>query len=196
MLLYQCLILGAPTPTQIAMFSSTLDECLGLFGLERGRDYTITRGIQAHFSDVTATVAVFFGAVGSTYPEAPKITRLGVPVVPVVSAAAQVAAELPLDLRNINALISDPADVALRRVVGAALQQERLVAHQAGVLGRGAVRGEPVISDVVEGGPPGGRQHGRPGRVVHPQEGRGEPESPGDALDGVGGRQVVIKCRA
>ena len=104
------------------MFSSTLDECLGLFGLERGRDYTITRGIQAHFSDVTATVAVFFGAVGSTYPEAPKITRLGVPVVPVVSAAAQVAAELPLDLRNINALISDPADVALRRVVGAALQ--------------------------------------------------------------------------
>lgn len=120
--LYQCLILGAPTPAQIGVFSSTLDECLGQFGLKRGCDYTITCGIQANFCDVTATVAVFFGAVGSTYPEAPIIMRLGVPVVPVVSTAAQVAAELPLDLRNINALISDPADVGLRRVVGAALQ--------------------------------------------------------------------------
>ncbi len=48
--------------------------------------------------------------------------RLGVPVVPVVSSAAQVAAELPPELSNINALISDPADTALRRVVSAALQ--------------------------------------------------------------------------
>lgn len=120
--LYQCLILGAPTPAQIANFSSTLDECLGLFGLQRGRDYTIDHGIQAHFSDVTASVAVFFGAVGSMYPEAPTMRRLGVPVVPVVSTAAQVAAELPPDLRNINALISDSADTELRRVVGAALQ--------------------------------------------------------------------------
>lgn len=120
--LYQVLILGAPTPAQIAMFSSTLGECFGLFGLELGRDYTIDHGIPADFSDVTATVAVFFGAVGSAYPEAPKMTRLGVPVVPVVSAAEQVAVELPPDLRAINALISDPADTALRRVVGAALQ--------------------------------------------------------------------------
>lgn len=120
--LYQCLILGAPTLAQIATLSSTFDECLGLFGLQRERDYTIDHGIQAHFSDVTASVAVFFGAAGSTYPEAPKMTRLGVPVVPVVSTVAQVAAELPPDLRNINALISDPADTALRRVVSAALQ--------------------------------------------------------------------------
>lgn len=120
--LYQCLILGAPTAAQIATFSSTLDECLGLFGLERGRDYTIDHGIQAHFSNVTASVAIFFGAVGSAYPEAPTMTRLGIPVVPLVSTAARVAAELPPDLRKINALISDPADTALRRVVGAALQ--------------------------------------------------------------------------
>lgn len=120
--LYQCLILGAPTPTQIEAFSATFDECLGLFGLQQGRDYTIDQGIQAHFSDVTATVAVFFGADGSAYPEASAIARLGVPVVPVVSMATQVAAELPPDLRNINALISEPADTSLRRVVGAALQ--------------------------------------------------------------------------
>lgn len=120
--LYQCLILGAPTPAQIETFSATFDECLGLFGLQRGRDYTIDQGIGAHFSDVTATVGVFFGAVGSTYPEAPTMTRLGTPVVPVVSVAAQVAAELPPDLRNINALISDPTDTSLRRVVSAALQ--------------------------------------------------------------------------
>lgn len=120
--LYQCLILGAPTLAQTEAFSATFDECLGLFGLQRGRDYTIDQGIQAHFSEVAATVAVFFGAVGSEYPEAPAITRLGTPVVPVVSMAAQVAAELPPALRNINALISEPTDTSLRRVVGAALQ--------------------------------------------------------------------------
>lgn len=120
--LYQCLILGAPTAAQIATFSSTLDEALALFGLARGRDYTIDQGIQAHFSNVTASVAIFFGAADSAYPEAPTMTRLGIPVVPLVSEAARVAAELPPDLRKINALISDPADTALRRVVGAALQ--------------------------------------------------------------------------
>lgn len=119
---YQCLILGAPTPEQSAEFSTTFDECLGLFGLQRGRDYTVDRGIQPHFSDVTATVAVYFGGVGSTYPEAHLMARLGVPVVPVVSAAAKVSAELPQELRNINALISLPADTAQRRVVGVALQ--------------------------------------------------------------------------
>lgn len=58
--------------------------------------------------------------------------RLGMPVVPVVSTAAEVAAELPLDLRNINALISNPADVGLRRVVGAALQRLGMLAQVAG----------------------------------------------------------------
>lgn len=120
--LYQCLLLGAPTPAQVTTFSSTFDDCLLLFGLQRGLDYTIDKGLQPHFCNVTATVAVFFGAVGSTYPEAPTMTRLGVPVVPVVSNATQVAAELPADLRNINALIADPADIGLRRVVSAALQ--------------------------------------------------------------------------
>lgn len=122
MALYQCLLLGTPTPEQAASLSATFDECLGLFGLHLGHDYTIDRGIQAHFSEVTATVAVFFGADGAEYPEAAVLTRLGVPVVPVVSAAARVNIELPASLRNINALISDPADVSLRRIASAALQ--------------------------------------------------------------------------
>lgn len=122
MQLYQCLILGAPTPTQVSAVTATLDECLGLFGLIRGRDYTVDCGVPAHFSELTASVAVFFGSSGSTYPEARTMTRLGIPVVPVVSAASQVAAELPRELRNINALINDSADTAMRRVVGAALQ--------------------------------------------------------------------------
>lgn len=122
MSLYQCLLLGAPTPEQAASFSATFDECLDLFGLQPDRDYTVDYGIQAHFSEVTATVAVFFGAEGADYPEADVLTRLGVPVVPVVSSAARVGAELPASLRNINALISDPADTALRRVASAALQ--------------------------------------------------------------------------
>ena len=122
MALYQCLLLGAPTPEQAASFTATFDECLGLFGLQAGRDYTVDRGIPVGFSEVTATVAVFFGAQGAEYPEAAVLTRLGVPVVPVVSAAAQVGVELPASLRNINALISNPADTALRRLVSAALQ--------------------------------------------------------------------------
>lgn len=122
MALYQCLLLGAPSADQTAAFVATFDECLALFGLQRGRDYTVDRGITADFSDTTATVAVFFGAEDAEYPEAARLTKLGVPVVPVVSAAARVSAELPAELRNINAMFHDAADTHLRRVVTAALQ--------------------------------------------------------------------------
>lgn len=122
MALYQCLLLGSPTDSQTSAFSATFDECLGLFGLLRDRDYTIDCGIAADFSDTTATVAVFFGADGADYPEAARLTKLGVPVVPIVSAAARVGAELPAELRSINAMFHDPIDAGLRRVVTAALQ--------------------------------------------------------------------------
>lgn len=122
MALYQCLLLGSPTDTQTHAFLATFDECLSLFGLMRDRDYTIGRDIAANFSDTTATVAVFFGADGAEYPEADRLTKLGVPVVPVVSAATRVSAELPAELRSINAMFHDPADVGLRRLVTAALQ--------------------------------------------------------------------------
>lgn len=122
MALYQCLLLGSPTEPQTSAFSATFAECLDLFGLERDRDYTIDQGITDDFSDTTATVAVFFGADGAAYPEAARLTKLGVPVVPVVSAAARVSAELPAELRSINAMFHDPADADLRRVVTATLQ--------------------------------------------------------------------------
>ncbi|MCA6218558.1 toll/interleukin-1 receptor domain-containing protein [Ideonella sp. B7] len=122
MALYQCLLLGAPSTDQTAAFVATFDECLALFGLQRGRDYTVDRGITDDFSDTTATVAVFFGAEGAVYPEAARLTKLGVPVVPMVSAAARVSAELPAELRSINAMFHDAADTHLRRVVTAALQ--------------------------------------------------------------------------
>ncbi|HNQ03782.1 MAG TPA: toll/interleukin-1 receptor domain-containing protein [Thiobacillaceae bacterium] len=122
MALYQCLLLGAPTSEQVTLFSTTFNECLGLFELKPGHDFTIDCGVQAHYSQVTATVAVFFGAEGAEFPESALLTRLGVPVVPVVSSAAHVGVELPPSLRNINALIADPADTMLRRVASAALQ--------------------------------------------------------------------------
>lgn len=122
MALYQCLLLGAPTQEQVVAISTTFNECLGDFNLQPDRDYTIDRGIEAHFSAVTPTVAIFFGAEGAEYPEAAVLARLGVPVVPVVSAAARVSTELPTSLRNINALIADPADTQLRRLASAALQ--------------------------------------------------------------------------
>lgn len=122
MALYQCLLLGAPTDVQATAFTTTFDDCLGLFGLQTGRDYTVERGITADFSDTTATVAVFFGADNAEYPEAARLTKLGVPIVPVVSAATRVSAELPAALRSINAMFHDAADTGLRRVVTAALQ--------------------------------------------------------------------------
>ncbi len=122
MALYQCLLLGAPSEDQAAAFTATFDECLGQFGLQRGRDYSVSGGITVDFSDTTATVAVFFGADGAEYPEAAQLIRLGVPVVPIVNSAARVNAELPVALRNINAMFHDAADTHMRRVVTAALQ--------------------------------------------------------------------------
>ena len=122
MTLYQCLLLGSPTDSQVAAFSSTFQRCLSLFGLQSGRDYTIERGIFADFSDTTATVAVFFGADGATCPDAPRLSKLGVPVVPLVSSVTSVAVELPAELRSINAMVHDGADADLQRLVSAALQ--------------------------------------------------------------------------
>lgn len=121
-MLYQCLLLGAPTGQQKESFSRTFSECLSHFGLKLGHDYTLDEGIQSHFSEVTATVAVFFGADGVENPDAAALSRLGVPVVPLVSAATRVELELPQSLRSINALILDPADTNLRQAVSAALQ--------------------------------------------------------------------------
>lgn len=122
MALYQCLLLGAPTDAQLTAFSTTFDACLSLFGLQCGRDYTIQRGITADFSNTTATVAVFFGAEGAAYPEAQLLTKLGVPVVPVVSSAARVRVELPDELQSTNAMFYDSVDASLQRIVTAALQ--------------------------------------------------------------------------
>lgn len=122
MALYQCLLLGQPANVQVEAFSKTFTKSLDLFGLRIGHDFTIDRGIPSHFNELTPTVVVFFGADGATYPEAIQLGRLGVPVVPVVSSALRVKNELPDTLRNINALIADPNDTELLRVVGAALQ--------------------------------------------------------------------------
>jgi hypothetical protein len=122
MTLYQCLLLGAPSNEQVAAFSHTFAECLGLFNLEQGCDYSISRGVTNTFNEATATVGVYFGCDNPQYPELQQVSKLSIPVVPVVSAAVRVKAELPEALWHINALISDPCDSSLRRVVSSALQ--------------------------------------------------------------------------
>ena len=122
MSLYQCLLLGAPTDAQAMAFTKTFDDCLSLFGLAHGRDYRVDRGITADFSDTTATVAVFYGGEGAPFQDEARVAKLGVPVVPIVSSAAQVGVELPPALRSINAMLLDPHDTDQRRVVTAALQ--------------------------------------------------------------------------
>lgn len=122
MALYQCLLLGSPTEPQINAFSETFDDCLRLFGLQRGPDYTICRSITTEFSETTATVAVFFGADDVQFPEAFRLSKLGVPIVPIVSSATRARAELPVELRSTNAMFHDASDAGLRRVVTAALQ--------------------------------------------------------------------------
>lgn len=76
MALYQCLLLGLPTDLQINAFSATFGDCLNLFSLQRGPDYTIHGSVTADFSDTTATVAVSFGADGADYPERPGYPNL------------------------------------------------------------------------------------------------------------------------
>ncbi|MPM66668.1 hypothetical protein SDC9_113578 [bioreactor metagenome] len=61
--------------------------------------------------------------------------------------------------------------------LGTAFQQQRLVAHQPGVLGGRTVRLQPVVGDVVQRGPAGQRQDGGTARVVDPQQRTGEARS-------------------
>jgi hypothetical protein len=121
-LLYQSLLLGSPSDQQVRDFSSTFSTCLEVFGLQRDRDYTISCGIPADFVDTAATVAVFFGAEGARCPEISTLLKLAVPIVPVVSCAARVSTELPPELRSINAMFLNSADVFTQRIVSAALQ--------------------------------------------------------------------------
>jgi hypothetical protein len=122
LVLYQCLLLGAPTAAQVTAVSATRKDSLDLFGLKSGADFVVDRGVQGHFDDTAATVAIVFGAEGAEYPDAALLFRLGIPVMPVVSATTRVEVELPPPLRPLQVLVSDPADLSLRRAASAALQ--------------------------------------------------------------------------
>jgi hypothetical protein len=120
--LYQCLIFGNPTDDQFSSFETSFTRPLLDFGLEQGREFVVTRGITTDFCPTAATVAIYFGGVGSTFEEHAELIRLSIPVVPLVTSVQAVSTELPECLRSINALALDHLDTDLIRPAGVALQ--------------------------------------------------------------------------
>lgn len=120
--LYQCILLGAPTPDQRAAVSESFRAAMEDFGLESETHFSIIDNTADDFAETVPAVAIFFGSVGALLPEHDQLMRLSIPVIPVVSAFEAVSTELPECLRSINALALDPKDKGLVKPVSVALQ--------------------------------------------------------------------------
>lgn len=120
--LYQVLLLGQPTPAQSAAFRQSLQAHVEAFGMHLDEEVVLACEMGEDFDPTVTTAGVFFGAAGSHLPEHAELVRLGIPVVPLVTAFSQVSNELPACLRPINAMALQSADNALVRPTTAVLQ--------------------------------------------------------------------------
>lgn len=120
--LYQCLIFGQPTPSQVSNITKTISNAMEGFGLQPSEHFTITEGFEDNFVETAPCVALFFGGAKPFLADHAKLMRLNIPIVPLVSDVVNVANELPECLTSLNALALVPEDIELVKPAGVALQ--------------------------------------------------------------------------
>ncbi|HEM7134587.1 TPA: toll/interleukin-1 receptor domain-containing protein, partial [Providencia rettgeri] len=120
--LYQCLIFGLSTPSQVSNLRATISKAMEGFGLQPNTHFTITEGFEDSFVEMAPSVALFFGGENPSLPEHLELMRLSIPIIPLVSDVANVVNELPECLRSLNALALAPEDIELIKPAGVALQ--------------------------------------------------------------------------
>nr|VFJ43158.1 MAG: TIR domain-containing protein [Candidatus Kentron sp. FM]VFJ50100.1 MAG: TIR domain-containing protein [Candidatus Kentron sp. FM]VFK08655.1 MAG: TIR domain-containing protein [Candidatus Kentron sp. FM] len=127
--LYELLILGAPSDTQLGELERLISQAVQPFDLNLGRE--IAWSVRPESFDVEQqkiTAAVFFGGKKASAPNLKTLLRGAVPVLPVVSDPSKVRGELPAILRPLNCL--GYCDGGAQRVATALLECVGLLPRQ------------------------------------------------------------------
>jgi len=105
MVLYELAIIGTPSDAQIDELSACVSQVVEPFGLRLGEEVAWSvRPETFEPSQRTPAAVAFFGGVGVNEDGLDALRRSGVPILPVASAEARIAAEIPSQLRPLNCL--------------------------------------------------------------------------------------------
>lgn len=128
---YQLILLGA-VEGRGASLRRNVELAIQRLGIP-GSAITFLSGVNASVRNVKSpAMAVFFGSPGST-ANTPLVTELiedSIVIVPVVSDLSQVHAEIPPQLRHVNAIVLGPADEGIARLVTLVLETFRLLRRE------------------------------------------------------------------
>lgn len=103
--LYQLAVLGAPSDEQVRELEQIVEQAVRPFGLRLGHEVGWEIRPAAFNPDQQkSSAAVFYGGAGALLANVAQLLRRGIPILPVVSDAAQVAMEIPELLRPLNCL--------------------------------------------------------------------------------------------
>lgn len=127
--LYQLAVLGAPSDTQLNELERIIAQAVQLFGLRLGHEVGWEIRPAAFDPDQQKSSAVaFYGSVGAPLANVDHLLRRGIPILPVVSDAARVTAEIPELLRPLNCLAYNAGGA--QRVATALLECAGLLPRQ------------------------------------------------------------------
>lgn len=127
--LYQLAVLGAPSDEQADELEQIVAEAVQLFGLRLGHEVGWEVRLAAFNPDQQkSSAAAFYGGVNAPLANVAALLRRGIPILPVVSDAAQVAAEIPQLLQPLNCLAYNSGGA--QRVATALLECAGLLPRQ------------------------------------------------------------------
>ncbi|WP_332852792.1 toll/interleukin-1 receptor domain-containing protein [Duganella sp. S19_KUP01_CR8] len=128
--LYELAVLGTPSAEQLGTLQELLLAACRQFGLDLGRDITLTiQPEEFRPSFRSAAAAIFFGGIDSVNVDIAKVIDCEtMTILPVASSDAAVNTEIPPPLRRLNCLFADK--VSPERIFHALLECVGLLPRQ------------------------------------------------------------------
>lgn len=132
MAFYEILVLGSPTPGQLAELRERIAEAVGSFSLRIPGDVAIRVGADVKGRNPkAASVALYFGGDPSIdLDQVDVLEAAKIPVVPVVVEAASISKSIPDAIARINACIIATGDTRLEALAAVALEVVGLLHRQ------------------------------------------------------------------
>lgn len=128
-LLYELVVLGAPSAQQVSELKGLISDAISLFGMSLGKEVVFNEKPN-NFTpkEQVPTAAVFFGGQNASTDSLLVLLNKNIPVLPVVSNLTKVSQEIPEILRPFNCL--DYGAHGMQRVATASLECVGLLPRQ------------------------------------------------------------------
>jgi hypothetical protein len=126
--LYDLAMLGAPTEEQVAEIKEIVENSVGMFNMQLGKEVGwVVRPKAFNPNQCVSSAAIFFGGDNPDLANLRNLMARGVPLLPVVSEINKVETEIPEILRPLNCL---PYTCGPQRVATALLECAGLLPRQ------------------------------------------------------------------